>query len=92
MPNRIPQPVLGSSVRPTELLLDRVIQHSPVGMAVIDHEGQFRFVNPAYGDLFGYRPEALLGSSFLAVLPAAEHERRFALHRQFLDLAGEYQG
>ena len=92
MPNRIPQPVLGSSVRPTELLLDRVIQHSPVGMAVIDHEGQFRFVNPAYGDLFGYRPEALLGSSFLAVLPAAEHERRFALHRQFLDLAGEYRG
>jgi PAS domain-containing protein len=40
---------------PTEALLDRIIQRSPVGMAVIDHEGRFRVVNPAYGAIFGYR-------------------------------------
>jgi diguanylate cyclase (GGDEF)-like protein/PAS domain S-box-containing protein len=89
---RIPQQAPDSSARPAEVPLDRVIQHSPVGMAVIDHEGRFRVVNPAYGEVFGYRAEALLGRSFLTLLPAAEKERRFELHRQFLDLAGEYKG
>jgi PAS domain S-box-containing protein len=43
-----------AAVVSTEALLDRIVQRSPVGMAVIDHEGLFRVVNPAYGAIFGY--------------------------------------
>ncbi len=92
MHDAIADEALGDSVDPTEALLDHVIQRSPVGMAVIDHQGHFRVVNPAYGALFGYRPDQLLGRSFLTVLPPGEQDRRLALHRQFLDLGSEYKG
>jgi PAS domain S-box-containing protein len=55
----------GTAVVSTEALLDRIVHRSPVGMAVIDHEGLFRVVNPAYGTIFGFQPEELLGRSFL---------------------------
>lgn len=92
MHDAISDPAPGSSVEPIEVLLDRVIQRSPVGIAAIDHEGRFRVVNPAYGAILGYEPDQLLGRSFLTVLPAGEQDRRLSQHRQFLDLGSDYKG
>ena len=82
----------GTAVVSTEALLDRIVHRSPVGMAVIDHEGLFRVVNPAYGTIFGFQPEELLGRSFLTLLPPGEKARVLALHRRYLKAGGELKG
>lgn len=82
----------GVVVGTTEALLDRVIQRSSVGMAVIDHEGLFRLANPAYAAIFGCRPEELLGRSFLSLLLPPDRDRMLAQHRRFLDEGGEFKG
>ena len=71
---------------------DLIIRRSPVGIAVIDGEGIYRNVNPAYCALYGFRPEELLGHSFLRVFAPAEQPRMMALHRQFLAVGGELKG
>ena len=81
-----------ATVASTEALLDRIVQRSPVGMAVIDHEGLFRVVNPAYGMIFGYAPEDLLGRSFLSLRPLADRASVLAQHQRFLDEGGELKG
>ena len=56
-------------------LLQRILQASPIGMAVIDVDGIYRIVNPAYGALYGYAPTELVGRSFTSVFPEAQRAR-----------------
>jgi diguanylate cyclase (GGDEF)-like protein/PAS domain S-box-containing protein len=81
-----------ASVASTEALLDRIVQRSPVGMAVIDLEGLFRVANPAYGAIFGCRPEDLLGRSFLSLRPPADRAGVLEQHQRFLEEGGELKG
>ena len=75
-------------------MFNLIIQHSPIGIAVIDLKGRCRIVNPAYAALYGYPHDALLGSNFLVVFAPHEWKRMQALHQQFLtegtDLKGEW--
>lgn len=76
-------------------LMDQIIQLSPIGVAVIDHEGVFLSVNPAYCLIYGYRQDELLGRRFTMVFPPRQRERVMALHRDYLDgrrrdLSGEW--
>ncbi|MEI6027605.1 MAG: diguanylate cyclase [Betaproteobacteria bacterium] len=76
-------------------LVDQIVQMSPIGVAVIDHEGVFVSVNPAYCLIYGYRQDELLGRNFTIVFPASQRERVMALHRDYLedrrhDLSGEW--
>ena len=73
-------------------LMDQIIQRSPIGVAVIDHDGVFRSVNPSFCQMHGYRQEELLGRRFTLLLPHAEHNRVMALHRDFLDRSAEMDG
>lgn len=66
-------------------LLQAMAQHSPVGEALVDRDGIFRHVNPAYGAIHGWRPDELLGRPFTMLLPSLQREAALALHRQFLD-------
>jgi len=77
-------------------LMGQIVQRSPIGVAVIDHEGVFRSVNPSYCLIYGYRPDELLGQSFTMVFPPPQRERLMALHRDYLDdrrrdLDGEWE-
>jgi diguanylate cyclase (GGDEF)-like protein/PAS domain S-box-containing protein len=73
-------------------LMDQIIQSSPIGVAVIDHDGVFRSVNPSFCQILGYRQEELLGRRFTLLLPQPEHNRVIALHRDFLDRGTDMDG
>jgi len=73
-------------------LMDQIIQSSPIGVAVIDHDGVFRSVNPSFCQIHGYRQEELLGRRFTLLLPQPEHNRVMALHRDFLDRSADMDG
>ena len=73
-------------------LMDQVVQRSPIGVAVIDHEGVFRSVNPSYCLIYGYRQDELLGQSFTMLFPPQQRERVMALHRDYLGRRGEMDG
>ena len=77
-------------------LMYQIIQRSPIGVAVIDHEGVFCSVNPSYCLIYGYRQDEMLGQSFTMLFPSPERERVIALHRDYLvdrlvDMDGEWE-
>lgn len=66
-------------------LLDQITRQSPIGIAVIDHDGRFVEVNPAYCGLYGYRSEQLVGQPFTVVCPPAQRTAMLQRHQAFLD-------
>ncbi len=72
--------------------LDQIIARSPIAIAVIDFDGRYRAVNPAYCRLYGHPPQLLLAGSFLRVFEPAMHERLLARHQRFLQEGGELKG
>ena len=76
-------------------LLGQIIRQSPIGIAVIDHEGRFVEVNPAYCAIYGWRRDELIGHPFTLVFPAEQHAQVLQRHRAFLDegapLKGEFE-
>ena len=72
--------------------LDQMIARSPVGIAVIDIDGQFQAVNPAYCEMHGHTADALLAGDFLMMFFAEQRAQMLALHRRFLTEGGELKG
>jgi len=77
-------------------LMDQIVQRSPIGVAVIDHEGVYLSVNPSYCLIYDYGQDELLGRSFTMVFPPSQRERVLALHRDYLedrrpDMDGEWE-
>jgi diguanylate cyclase (GGDEF)-like protein/PAS domain S-box-containing protein len=73
-------------------LLGEIIGHAPIGVAVIDFDGRYRSVNPAYCKMYGYAESELLGRSFTMVLPDDEREGILARHQAFLTEGGTLRG
>jgi len=73
-------------------LLDELLERSPIGIAVIDGDGDYRSVNPAYCAIYGYRRDELIGRSFTIVLPADQHAAMLERHRRFVAGVGELRG
>lgn len=73
---------------------EAAIARSPFGIAIIDAEGRYVSVNPAYCRIYGYQPEQLVGASFTTVFPEQARAAVLALHTEFLDrghsLSGEW--
>ncbi len=65
-------------------LVAAVIAHAPMGVAVIDPDGRYRSVNPAYCSLFGYTAAELLGRRFTLVFAPAQRAQALARHQAFL--------
>lgn len=73
-------------------LVEQVMRHSPVGMAVIDRGGRFIAVNPAYARIYGYHEEELIDRPFTVIFPPAEAAAMRARHDAFLDGHGDMDG
>lgn len=73
-------------------LLQAIIHRSPIGVAVIDYDGIYRQVNPAYCALYGYREHELLGQSFTIVFPEEARELTLRRHQRFLSEDAELKG
>jgi diguanylate cyclase (GGDEF)-like protein/PAS domain S-box-containing protein len=76
----------------SQVMLDQLIEQSPIGIALIDADGIWRSVNPAYCTLYGYRREEMLGRSFTLVFAPPQREHVLTLHRRFLSDGGELKG
>jgi len=77
-------------------LMGQIVERSPIGVAVIDHDGVFHSVNPSYCLIYGYEQDELLGRSFTMLFAPPQRERLLALHRDYLDgrrgdLDGEWE-
>jgi PAS domain S-box-containing protein len=56
----------------TTALVGTVVEHSPLGLAVLNHAGTIRYTNPAFRRLLRLGPEGLSGRAVTALLPGAE--------------------
>lgn len=75
--------------------LDRfgqVMEAAPIGICVIDEEGCFEHVNPAYQQLSGYGAEELVGQPFALLLPQESLAAMAARHRRFIETGHEPRG
>ena len=57
-----------------DALLSSVFEASKLGLCLTDDRGRFLKVNQAYADLYGYRPEELVGQPFTIVRPTAVYD------------------
>jgi diguanylate cyclase (GGDEF)-like protein/PAS domain S-box-containing protein len=73
-------------------LLGEIIGHAPIGVAVIDFDGRYRSVNPAYCKMYGYTERELLGQSFTMVLTPEQRPVIMARHQAFLTEGGTLTG
>jgi diguanylate cyclase (GGDEF)-like protein/PAS domain S-box-containing protein len=83
-----------ASAEPSALpsLFGEIIGHAPIGVAVIDFDGRYRSVNPAYCKMYDYAESELIGRSFTMVLPVEERELILARHQAFLTEGGTLKG
>lgn len=65
--------------------VDRLLHSSPVGLAVLDNELRYRFVNKALAQLNGLPVEQHLGRSILAVLDLPDPEAYEKVLRRVVD-------
>jgi PAS domain S-box-containing protein len=73
----------------TQLQIDHIFEKSPIGMAVIDFDGCYRMVNPAYVELYGYAVDEMLGQHFSMVMSQGDQALALSLHQKFLTSGGE---
>lgn len=59
--------------REHEVLLASVLEATKLGICLTDDRGRFLQVNRAYAELYGYRPEEMIGQPFTLVLPSNTH-------------------
>ncbi|WJM84606.1 EAL domain-containing protein [Dickeya chrysanthemi] len=76
----------------SESLFQAILDRCPVGIAVINYDGHYVTVNPAYGAIYGYTQEEMAGRSFTMVFPESARDSVLARHRQFLDEGGTLGG
>ncbi len=80
--------------RDPDQLMRAILARAPVGIAVIDYEGRYVSVNPAYSEIYGYTLADMVGENFLMVFPEEAHAAVLARHQDFLDngtpLGGEW--
>lgn len=58
-----------------------VWEHAADAMALSDAEGRVLAANPAYYELYGYRPDEILGRSFALIFPPEEQAQAEAQYR-----------
>ncbi len=65
-------------------LLSSISNIIHIGIAVMDAQGYFIYVNPAYCQMYGYRIEELLGQSFTLFLPYPLRQEAAQTYTDFL--------
>lgn len=69
-----------------------IVDATPVGICITDERGRYEHANPRYCELTGYRPEELIGQSFLMVVPARDRGELAGLHDRFMGETRELSG
>ncbi|MCS6808698.1 MAG: PAS domain S-box protein [Bacteroidota bacterium] len=80
------------NLRLSEERFRTVIEKSPVGICIINYDGTFEYVNPAYCALFGYEPHELKKKPFSIIFDKEEAQSAEALFRRIFDGKLEMRG
>ncbi len=67
----------------------QVLDAAPVGICIIDEEGRFEHVNPAYQQLSGYSAAELVGQLLTLVVPEEARAEIAERHRRFIETGQE---
>lgn len=67
----------------------QVLDAAPVGICIIDEEGRFEHVNPAYQQLSGYTAAELVGQLLTLVVPEEARAEIAERHRRFIETGQE---
>ncbi|MDR3434405.1 MAG: EAL domain-containing protein [Rouxiella aceris] len=78
--------------RDTESLFQAILDRCPVGIAVIDYNGIYLTVNPAYCGIYGYTQQEMRGNSFKMIFPPADQQSLLERHQRFLSEGGDLSG
>ncbi len=76
-------------LRGNEARLRALIEQAPVGACVVDADGIFETVNPAYAAICGYAPDELIGQRHALVAPPSMPSRRRSDERAEAGESGE---
>ncbi|GAB7202508.1 hypothetical protein OS12_39500 [Dickeya oryzae] len=76
----------------SESLFQGILDRCPVGIAVINYDGKYVTVNPAYSAIYGYTQEEMVNHSFTMVFPESTRASVLARHQSFLDEGGKLGG
>jgi hypothetical protein len=71
-----------------ERLLAAVVNQSIQGVSVTDRDGYFTYVNGAWAEMHGYRPEELIGMHFAELRPPEDREIVLATRAQVWETGG----
>ncbi len=72
--------------------MDRILSHSPIGIAVIDFDGNYVNFNAAYSTLYAYDPAVLKNELFTVVFASEIRADILERHQTFLTVGGELRG
>ncbi|WP_246871265.1 sensor domain-containing protein [Dickeya zeae] len=76
----------------SESLFQGILDRCPVGIAVINYDGKYVTVNPAYSAIYGYTQEEMINHPFTMVFPESTRVSVLARHQSFLDEGGKLGG
>ncbi len=83
------------SLERSETRFRKLFDESPMGICVTDEKGIYESVNAAYAQMYGYRPEELIGQPFVVVVPEETRARWQLAHDRFIagkeDVQGEFE-
>ncbi len=67
-----------------EIRLKNIIERTPVGICITDHNGNFEFTNASYQKIYKYSTEELMGKHFTLVVPNGSKDFFRQLHDTFI--------
>lgn len=72
--------------------MQAIVETAPVGVAVVDAQGIYETVNPAYCRIYEYSADEMIGQRFTMVFEPEAREDILALHQRFVAEGGEFSG
>jgi diguanylate cyclase (GGDEF)-like protein/PAS domain S-box-containing protein len=80
------------ALRNSQVSIQNIIDHTPLGVCVTDEKGYFESVNEAYCEFYGYSESELLGKHFTIVVPDEQKQLLSDLHDEFIEGGAEIRG
>lgn len=78
--------------RDPDRLMRAILSRAPVGIAVIDYEGHYISVNPAYAEIYGYADDEMIGRNFMMIFPGESQAAVMIRHQDFLNAGVPFGG
>ncbi|PIO48220.1 MAG: hypothetical protein CMR00_06410, partial [[Chlorobium] sp. 445] len=73
------------AIRQSEQRLRTIIDSTPLGIVITNENAIIEYANQAYCEIYGYKPEELIGQSFTIIVPPEKKDFWLDLHQKYLD-------